>query len=33
VPGSYRAETEQLQRELLDYLTRLATETVTAEVG
>jgi hypothetical protein len=31
--SGYRAEIEQMQREVLDYLTRHASETVTAEAG
>jgi hypothetical protein len=31
--SGYRAEIEQMQREVLDYLTRHATEPVTAEAG
>jgi hypothetical protein len=31
--SGYRAEIEQMQREVLDYLTRHASEPVTAEAG
>jgi hypothetical protein len=31
--SGYRAEIEQMQREVLDYLTRHASERVTAEAG